>query len=143
MAVTSEAYDEDIIVLRVLGEVTTESTPTIDLDVRRVCRSDPTVLLVDLTGVTFFGAAGLTLLLDIYRRTELSGTALSLVASPRIVRLLVITDLARIFDVRGTLRHAVNAARDVLANVPWQDLAAATPPSGAGSRRRLLRPVPD
>ncbi|ALG06286.1 STAS domain-containing protein [Kibdelosporangium phytohabitans] len=114
VTVTSETRGEDTVVLRVIGEVTVESAPVVDLEVRRVCRSSPTVpvLLVDLTDVTFFGAAALTMLLDAHRRTQLAGAALSLVAPPRIVRLLGITGLAQVFSVHDTVRHAIAAASE-------------------------------
>ncbi|ALG06985.1 STAS domain-containing protein [Kibdelosporangium phytohabitans] len=143
MAVISETCGEDTSVLRVVGDVTIESVPIVDLRVRRVCRSDPGALLVDLTGVSFFGAAGLTLLLDIHRRTQLADTTLLLVAPSHIVRLLRITGLEPVFQIHDTVRHAVAADDGRCVADPALDHLKASPPAGTAVRRRSIRLVPD
>ena len=60
----------------------------------------PERLVVDLTGCTFVDASALSMLLDVHRRASRSGGVLTLRGcSPRVLRLLSLTGLRRVFDV--------------------------------------------
>ena len=57
---------------------------------------------VDCAGLTFMGAAGITLLLEIHQRCAARGAKLTVVNAPRCVtRLLALTQLDGVFDVRS------------------------------------------
>jgi anti-sigma B factor antagonist len=143
VAATSVIRGEYIVVLRVVGELDVVSAPAIGREARRVCWSVPTTLLVDLTGGTFFGAAGLTLLVDVHRQTQLAGTELYLVAPQRIVRLLRITGLTQVFRTLDTVNEATASACESPADDSDQQLVAPAPPSDIDTRKGLLRLVSD
>lgn len=125
-------------VMHIVGEVDAASAPAIGRQARRVCWSAPQTLLVDLTGVTFFAAAGLSLLVDIHRQTQLTETALYLIAPPRVMRLLRITGLAKMFRTQD---------RAVAAEIPaagaGRPPVTPAPPSDADAGKGLLRLVSD
>jgi anti-anti-sigma factor len=60
----------------------------------------PQRLVVDLTDCPFVDASALTVLLDVHRRAWRAGAVLTLRGcSPRVLRLLSLTRLRRVFDV--------------------------------------------
>ena len=60
----------------------------------------PSRLVVDLSGCSFVDAAALAMLLEAHRRTSRSGGVLTLCGcSPRVLRLLSLTGLRRVFDL--------------------------------------------
>jgi anti-anti-sigma factor len=63
----------------------------------------PERLVVDLTDCPFVDASALTMLLDVHRRAWRSGGVLTLRGcSPRVLRLLSLTGLARVFTLAET-----------------------------------------
>ena len=81
-----------------------------DLDVGSVARVRETLddalslrpgrLVVDLTACPFVDASALTMLLDVHRRAWRAGGVLTLRGcSPRVLRLLSLTGLRRVFDL--------------------------------------------
>ena len=80
------------------------------LDLPRVARvreqlhealvAGPERLVVDLSGCTFVDASALSMLVDVHRRAWRSGGVLTLRGcSPRVLRLLSLTGLRRVFDL--------------------------------------------
>ncbi len=124
---------ERIIVMEVNGEIDIDSAPVIDRDIRRACQSAPAALVIDLSGVTFCGAAGLSLLLGLHRRTRLAGTTLSLIIPPSIGGPLETTGLGQLVPTYETVNQAVAAASG--------DTWAPAPRSESDTPRRL-RSVP-
>ena len=62
----------------------------------------PEQLVVDLSGCTFVDASALSMLLDVHRRAWRSGGVLTLRGcTPRVLRLLSLTGLRRVFDVEA------------------------------------------
>ena len=62
----------------------------------------PERLVVDLSGCTFVDASALSMLLDVHRRAWRAGGVLTLRGcSPRVLRLLSLTGLRRVFDVEA------------------------------------------
>ena len=60
----------------------------------------PSRLVVDLSGCSFVDASALAVLLEAHRRTSRSGGVLTLCGcSPRVLRLLSLTGLRRVFDL--------------------------------------------
>lgn len=63
-----------------------------------------TAVIIDLSGVSFCDATGLSVLVTARRRAHLLGLSLTLVAPrPSMHRLLRVTGLDRAFDIRPTL----------------------------------------
>jgi anti-anti-sigma factor len=64
--------------------------------------------VVDLSGVTLLGAAGLTVLLDLKHRLDRADARLLLAAAPiRVVRVLAATRLTTALPGAHTVRHAI------------------------------------
>jgi len=76
----------------------------------------PSHLVLDLSRVTFFGAAGVRVLLDLREAQAADRRALCLVAAGqgRVVRVLDLLDLARLFRHYGDSGVAVAACEDLV-----------------------------
>jgi anti-sigma B factor antagonist len=62
----------------------------------------PERLVVDLSGCSFVDASALSMLVDVHRRACRGGGVLTLRGcSPRVLRLLSLTGLRRVFDVEA------------------------------------------
>ncbi|WP_143467061.1 STAS domain-containing protein [Lentzea kentuckyensis] len=108
----------DAVVLAVCGELDSSTSPLLRdrlLDhVRPTCPQ----LVVDLTEVTFFGAAGITVLVAAREAAETAGIRMCLVACTRVVlRPLTITGLDSVFDVCPDLAHARLHMGDVAVQI--------------------------
>ncbi|GAA3864728.1 hypothetical protein GCM10022243_33810 [Saccharothrix violaceirubra] len=103
-------------VVAVHGEVDGSTTPLLRDRLLDLLRPTCPHLVVDLTDVSFFGAAGLTVLLAVGEAAETAGVSLFLVAGTRVVlRPLAITGLGELFDVCPDIAHARLRLRDVSA----------------------------
>ena len=68
-------------------------------------------LVVDLTGVTFCDSGGLSLLVDLHKRTRAQGGHLRLAGvQPTVQAVLLATNLDRLLPVHPTVADAVDAA---------------------------------
>ncbi len=108
LTVTAHLVQPGVAVVAVSGEVdlftSRHLTDALMACLRRTCRR----LVVDLTEVSFFGAAGLTALLTAKQAATAVGADVCLVACTRVVlRPLEITELASAFDIRPHLAHAL------------------------------------
>jgi anti-anti-sigma factor len=97
-----------MVVIRVCGEVDLLTSPLLR-DVLLTQPREPGLrLIVDLTEVGFFGAAGLAVLATVRQATLAVGTGLCLVARTRPVLLpLTITGMHTQFDIYPDLAHAL------------------------------------
>ena len=104
----------DAVVIAVRGEVDSCTSPLLrDRLLEHVLPSCPQ-LVVDLTEVSFFGAAGLTVLVMVREAAEAAAVRLCLVAGTRVVlRPLVITGLDEVFDISPDIAHAQLRPDDV------------------------------
>lgn len=94
-------------VVAVRGEVDRSTTPLLRDRLLDLLRPTCPHLVVDLTDVSFFGAAGLTVLVTVREAAEAAGVRLCLVAGTRVVlRPLTITGLDELFDVCPDIAHA-------------------------------------
>ena len=94
-------------VVAVHGEVDRSTTPLLRDRLLELLRPTCPHLVVDLTDVSFFGAAGLTVLVTVREAAETAGVRLCLVAGTRVVlRPLAITGLDELFDVCPDVAHA-------------------------------------
>jgi len=108
LTITTHPAPPAATVLTVHGEVDAlTSTQLTDHLLPHVRDTVPHVI-VDLTGVEFFAAAGLTVLVNARQAAVAAGITLCLVASTRPVLLpLRITGLDSIFDISPDLTHAL------------------------------------
>lgn len=105
-SVTACAAPPGVVVLAVRGEVDSCTSPLLRDRLLEHLRPTCRQLVVDLTEVRFFAAAGLTVLVAVREAAEAAGVGLSLVADTRVVlRPLMITALDGVFDVCPDIAH--------------------------------------
>ncbi|MRH89616.1 anti-sigma factor antagonist [Nocardia sp. SYP-A9097] len=96
---------ESAVILSAAGEVDIVSAPTLSAAVGAALATDSAVLVVDLSGVGFFGSAGLSVLVEALE--SIGGRRLKVVASPQVRRPIEVTGLDDLLDVYGTLEEAL------------------------------------
>lgn len=90
--------DVRTVVVRGALDLSTIARVSAQLDEAMATR--PSQLVVDLSGCPFVDASALSVLLEAHRRTSRSGGVLTLCGcSPRVLRLLSLTGLRRVFDL--------------------------------------------
>ncbi|HEX7309026.1 STAS domain-containing protein [Lentzea sp.] len=96
-----------VTVLAVSGEVDMVSAPTLrDALVNGL--GDGGTFIIDMTGVTFLGSAGLAVLVEAARLAQKAGTALKVVATARAVtRPLEATGLGEVLSVSDSVDSAL------------------------------------
>lgn len=108
LTVTARRAPPVAVVLTVLGDVDMATSPLLRAHLLQHLRDTHQNIVVDLTRVNFFGAAGLTVLVDVREAAVAAGVRLSLVARTRVVLLpLTITGLDREFDISPDLAGAL------------------------------------
>jgi anti-sigma B factor antagonist len=101
------AGDGSSLVAHVRGEIDTLTAPLLRTELDARLPAAPLVVL-DLSGVTFLGSAGLAVLVAAKDQVERSGHALKLVCGSRIVtRALEATGLLGLFDVADGVSEAL------------------------------------
>ncbi|GAB2671148.1 hypothetical protein GCM10027271_34480 [Saccharopolyspora gloriosae] len=105
--------DPGVVVVRVGGEIDLSSAPRLaELVRQRLTAATLRAVVLDLSEVTFFGSAGLELLLHAQRRAEGRRTPLYVVFGTGAVhRLIRLTGLTDRFTSRDTATEAVAAIR--------------------------------
>ena len=92
----------DVAVLRVdvAGDLDVAAVPRMREQLHAALADRPARLVVDLTQCGFVDASALAMLLDVHRRAWRYGGVLTLRGcSPRVLRLLSLTGLRRVFDL--------------------------------------------
>ncbi|HEX6355909.1 STAS domain-containing protein [Actinophytocola sp.] len=108
LTITTHTAPPAAIVLTVRGEVDALTSTQLSDHLLPHMRDTGGHVIVDLTSVWFFAAAGLTVLVNAREAATVAGTTLCLVASTRPVLLpLTITGLDRVFDISPDLTHAL------------------------------------
>lgn len=108
LAITTHPVPPAAIVAMVRGEVDLFTSAQLADCLLPLVRDTVPHVIVDLTRVDFFGAAGLTVLVETREAAAVAGTTLCLVASTRPVLLpLTITDLDSLFDISPDLTDAL------------------------------------
>ncbi|GAA3463482.1 anti-sigma factor antagonist [Saccharothrix longispora] len=100
------------VVVRATGEVDGRSAPVLAAALRTGCAAagPPRPLVVDLTGLRFFSAAGVNLLVAARRRCDARQVPLLLVATHRaVLRSLRAAGVGALFDVRPSLTEAITS----------------------------------
>ena len=90
----------DTALVTVTGALDVTTLPRVREELERAVADRPGRLVVDLSACTFVDAGALALLLDLHRRLSRTGAVLTLRGScPRVLRLLSLTGLRRVFDL--------------------------------------------
>ncbi len=94
-------------VVVVRGEVDVDTAPDIWMTARQALDTKPVSLVVDCTGVTFFGSTGISLLLELRGACRDDDVPFRLVADTRVVlRPLEVTDLLSEFVIMRDVAEA-------------------------------------
>jgi anti-sigma B factor antagonist len=117
-----------VVVVAVRGEVDLYTAPRLQDGLLIHLYPGAPRLIIDLTGVDFFGAVGLTVLVAVKEAAEAAGTRLLLVANTRPVLLpLTITGLDRVFDIYPDLPTALRSSGDAADPPAAGTVAGRTP----------------
>jgi anti-sigma B factor antagonist len=108
VAVRTHEPDE-VVVLAASGEVDLLTVRRLRESIERALAEAPRLLVVDLTGVSFFGSSGLAVLVE-FRQVAGSRTELRVVATGPSLRALQVTGLSDVFAVHPTLEDALGNA---------------------------------
>ncbi|WP_367129671.1 STAS domain-containing protein [Saccharothrix sp. HUAS TT1] len=89
-----------VVVVEVSGELDMATTPVVEEYVLRRLDDVGRVLVLDLSGVTFFGSTGINLLITLRTACEAAGSQLRVVATTKVVlHPLELTDLTQHFTI--------------------------------------------
>ena len=90
----------DVVRVEVVGDLDLAAVPRMREQLHAVLAGKPARVVVDLTGCGFIDASALAMLLDVHRKAWRQGGVLTLRGcSPRVMRLLSLTGLRRVFDL--------------------------------------------
>ncbi|MDX8052779.1 STAS domain-containing protein [Lentzea sp. BCCO 10_0798] len=108
LTVTARPVVSGAVVLAVRGEVDSCTSPLLKIRLLEHVRPTDPPLVIDLTDVSFLGAAGLTVLVTVREAAMAAGIALCLVGCTRPVLLpLKVTGLDGVFDICPDIAHAL------------------------------------
>lgn len=120
----------DTVVLRVAGEVDLFTSGALGRCCAGILENHPRAFVIDLSGVTFLGAAGITVLVTAHERSARVGTVFTVVGNSRsVLRSLQVVGLDEMLSPRAAVHEAlppdtvatfVPAARRVLTAPPSQ-----------------------
>jgi anti-sigma B factor antagonist len=101
----------DAVVLCAEGIVDMAAAPTLTNRIRAILRQRPAVLVVDLTEVAFLATAGMSVLMEAYRKSEELAISFRVVAQGPVtvnsMQLLGIDDLLAIYPTVAAALHGV------------------------------------
>ena len=98
----TEGTEPGRLVAQVRGELDAAGNPLLQATLLQALRRASRVLTIDLSGVTFFGSAGVTALVWVSQHPEAAGKHVRVVATSRIVTgPLELTGLLERLDVQG------------------------------------------
>lgn len=98
--VQAVASEGPVVVVDVCGELDLATLARVRQRLEEALATRPAHLVVDLSACTFVDASALAMLLEVHRRTSRAGGVLTLRGCcPRVLRLLSLTGLRRVFDL--------------------------------------------
>ncbi|GAA0233837.1 hypothetical protein GCM10010492_35840 [Saccharothrix mutabilis subsp. mutabilis] len=101
---------DGVAVVTATGEIDMLTAPDLRADVLGRIDETPGAVVLDMTGVSFLGSAGLAVLVEASQHAKRRGTAFRVVAVARAVtRPLAATGLGDVFSVYGSVAEAVSA----------------------------------
>lgn len=95
------------VVLTVLGEIDLLTVPGLEKAIAEHVAAAP-CLVIDLSGVTFFGSVGVAAIVRAMTLAEDRGTRLRLVAGARVLRTLEVTRTTDLFDFHDSVDAALS-----------------------------------
>jgi len=102
--------NDNVVVVRVGGEVDMLTTPLLGTCLTEQLRTEPAMLVVDLTRVGFLGSSGLAALVTARDEAGTRAVTLRLVSADHaVLRPLHATGLAELFDIYPDLQAALDA----------------------------------
>jgi anti-anti-sigma factor len=96
------------VVLSVLGEIDLVTVPGLETAIAEHVAAAP-CLVLDLSGVTFFGSLGLAALMRGMSLADERGTRLMLVIGARVRRTMELTRTAELFTVHNSVAEALQS----------------------------------
>lgn len=111
-------HDDGTPVIAVTGDVDMATDQAISAEIGNQFALRPRALIIDLTGVTFLGLAGVTLLVAAATMAQRCGVRLAVVTNRRaVLRVLELTDVNQLLDLRPSLPDALAPLRQMAAAV--------------------------
>ncbi len=124
-AITRVHHHDGMTVVEVVGEIDMSCEKRVRAVVTAQLDRQPSGLVVDLTGIDFFGSAGVQLVVEAVASAQRRGVALALATDRRtVLRPLEITLVDRTVDIHPTPGDALAALRT--ATAPGADNVPAT-----------------
>ncbi|UOZ04917.1 STAS domain-containing protein [Amycolatopsis sp. WQ 127309] len=102
--VTSRHPRPGAAVVTVRGDIDLVTAPRLADELNALCRTPLYLVLVDLSGVGFLSACGITVLLTLERHCREASIELTLVSSPAVRRVLERLDLTELFGMTEVVR---------------------------------------
>src|SRR5438309_1725323 len=103
---------DEIVVLKVGGDIDFASAPTLESAIGAVLIDRPVVLIIDLSAVEFLSCAGLRVLSETNDQADIAGRFAVVANSPATRNPIVLTDLDQRFPMYSTLDDAVTSLRE-------------------------------
>jgi anti-sigma B factor antagonist len=101
---------DDCAVLRVTGEVDVSTAPGLRERIRELADKGTVHVIADLSGVSFLDSTGLGALMGgLKRLREHEGNLALVITAARILRVIQITGLVRVFQVQSSVLEAIAA----------------------------------
>jgi anti-sigma B factor antagonist len=127
----------DCAVLRVAGEIDLQTAPELRERLTDLVATGVRHLIIDASGITFLDSTGLAVLVAGHDRLRAHGGSLALAGNQeRIVRLLRLTGLIRLFPPYATVAEAIGA------DPHWLDAIADRPETSHRGAAGTSRPEP-
>jgi anti-sigma B factor antagonist len=105
LTVSTRTGEDGAVTVTATGEVDTLTAPAFSSVLDTALRRRPPELVIDLSGIRFFGSAGLTVLVEAHEAARDSDVALRLIATTRAVTCaLTVSGLIDLFTVTGHAR---------------------------------------
>ena len=105
LALSTCTGEDGAVTVTATGEVDTLTAPAFSSVLDTALRRRPPELVIDLSGIRFFGSAGLTVLVEAHEAARHSDVALRLIATTRAVTCaLTVSGLIDLFTVTGHAR---------------------------------------
>ena len=107
-----------VAVITVAGELDIARCPRLGVTINEVIRSAPSVLVIDLCGVTFADSIALAMLLNAWRRTLRAGIEFRIACgATSTLKLLKLTRLDTAFEIHSSLEAALEASGQSAENL--------------------------
>lgn len=107
LRVDPEWLEQGVCVISVAGEVDLHTAASLEVALDQAVDVGASGVILDLTGCSFLDSTGLNALSAANRRLGRVGSGLSLVASQRLLRMLEMTSLDRLFTIYGSRSAAL------------------------------------